>query len=114
VFYTSIVGRIYSMAEEGLKVLSGITGKPKTPKGLPAMSDLDLYYQEIINKYKVTLPSIETLWPDKVKFHLLRKEITHKGKCHLTEIEKTGLQANIESVLKMLLFVEEKTRDKRA
>lgn len=111
-FYSSIVGRIYSYAENGLRVLSGVTSKPKSPKGLPALCDLDLYYQEIINKYNITLPSIEVLWSDKVVFHKIRKEITHKGKCYLTETEKAGLQTNVESVLKMLLFVEEQIRIK--
>jgi len=110
VFYTSIVGRIYSMAEEGLKALSGITGKPKTPKGLPAMNDLDLYYQEIVNKKSLPLPSIEMFWPDKSNFHHLRKEITHKGKCHLSKTEVNALTPNIENVLKMLLFIEEQIR----
>lgn len=110
VFYTSIVGRIFSMAEDGLKVLSGITGKPNTPKGIPAMSDLDLYYQEIINKKALSLPSIEVLWPDKSNFHRLRKEITHKGKCHLSESEIKTLIPNIENVLKMLLSIEEQIR----
>lgn len=111
-FYSSVVGRIYSFAENGLRILSGLTSKPKSPKGLPALCDLDLYYQEIINKYSITLPSIEVLWPDKVVFHKMRKEITHKGKCHLTETEKAGLQTNVENVLKMLLFVEEQIRTK--
>jgi len=110
VFYTSIVGRIYSMAEDGLKALSGIASKPKTPKGLPAMNDLDLYYQEIINKRTLSLPSIEVFWPDKSNFHHLRKEITHKGKCHLSESEVNTLIPNIENVLKMLLSIEEQIR----
>ncbi len=110
VFYTSIVGRIYSMAEEGLKALSGITGKPKTPAGLPAMSDLDLYYQEIVNKKSLPLPSIEILWPDKSNFHRLRIEITHNGRCHLSESEIKTLIPNIENVLKMLLSIEEQIR----
>ena len=110
VFYTSIVGRIFSMAEDGLKALSGITGKPKTPKGAPAMNDLDLYYQEIISKRTLPLPSIEVLWPDKSNFHRLRKEITHKGKCHLSESEIKTLVPNIENVQKLLLLVEEQIR----
>lgn len=112
VFYISIVGRIYSFAEYGLKELSGVSGKLKPPKGQQTPSDIDLYYQEIQNKKGVALPPIETLWSGKVEFHNMRRQVIHNGKCYLTETEKAGLSSNIDSILKMLLFVEEQIRNK--
>lgn len=114
-FYSSMVLRIYSFAENGLKVLAEISTRLKQPKGHSGQkqpSDIDLYYQEIEKKQGITLPPIETLWPDKASFHSLRKQITHDGKCNLTKADEEHLSVVLDDALKMLLSVEEKIREK--
>lgn len=110
-----MVLRIYSFAENGLKVLSEISKKPKQTKGQSGQkqpSDIDLYYREIEKKYGIILPPIETLWPDKDSFHALRKRITHHGQNQLTKQESDSLSTELETIMKMLLFVEEQIRVK--
>ena len=64
-FYATMVARIYSFAENGLRILSGSSSKPKFKgqRGQKQPSDLDLYYQAIMKKYEINLPQIENLWP---------------------------------------------------
>lgn len=114
-FYSTIVVRIYTFAENGLRILSEISTKPKQPKGLSGQkqqSDIDLYYQEIEKKQGISLPPIETLWPNKDSFHALRKRITHHGQNQLTKQESDSLSTELETILKMLLFIEEQIRVK--
>ncbi len=114
-FFSSMVLRIYSFAENGLKVLSEISKKPKQTKGQSGQkqpSDIDLYYQGIEKKQGITLPPIETLWPDKASFHALRKRITHHGQNQMTKQESDSLSTELETIMKMLLFVEEQIRVK--
>ena len=108
-FYATMVARIYSFAENGLRILSGSSSKPKFKgqRGQKQPSDLDLYYQAIMKKYEINLPQIENLWPNKNDVHNLRKQITHKGGSPLTEVVK-HLSIDLDDVSKMLLFVEEK------
>ena len=114
-FYTAMVVKIYSFAENGLQLLLGTHDKLKNPKGKSGQrqpSNLDLYYQAIGEKYEVDLPKIENLWPNKNGFHSLRIHVTHKGKSYLTKEEIEHLSIDVDDVLKMLLFVEEKIREK--
>ena len=111
-FYLSIVERIYSFAESGLKILSGVKSKPHRSKEQKTLSDVDVYLQRIEKNQEITLPPIENLWPNKDGFHLLRKQIAHHGKDHLTDTEVNHLATDLDDALHMLLFVEEKIREK--
>lgn len=109
-FYSSIVGKIYNYAENGLRILADVVHKPKFPKGKKRPSDIDLYFQEIERKQGITLPPIEELWPNKENFHSLRKQITHYGKGYLKTKEIEQLDKDLNDVLNMLLFIEEQIR----
>ena len=111
-FYLSIVEKIYSFAENGLKILSGVESRPHRSSKQKTLSDIDVYLQKIEKEHEITLPPIEDLWPNKDTFHLLRKQIAHHGQDHLTKTEIDHLATELGDALKLLLCVEERIRDK--
>lgn len=104
-FYTAMVNRIYSFAEDGLIKLSGCTQKPKASKGQRQLSDVDLYFQKIADAHP-NMPTIDTLWPQKISFHRLRNDVVHHGKKQLEPFEIKMLSDNTNQIALLLTTIE--------
>ena len=104
-FYDSIVKEVYSMCEKEMGNLSKLNKAKwesawgERPQGI---SDIEIYYRKIGEIHAITLPSIETIWPDFKLFKTMRNSVTHNKK----ETLNKGLSAINHSSKQKLIFIK--------
>ena len=112
-FYAAITQRTFSFCEIGLLELTlnkteaiekrrAYLEDPKNEK----ISNIVFYHRLLKEQYGITIPSINTLWKKCYDFRTKRNTLTHEELW--SPITFNDICENIDKIVNMLLFIEEK------